>query len=73
MLPVTGNYFGIAFTIENYVPPRGAGLNMAAISPVRGDPFEALGIRLLRGRAFTESDKAGSQLVAIVNRKMAER
>jgi predicted permease len=73
VLPVTGNYFGIAFTIENYVPPREAGLNMAAISPVRGDPFEALGIRLLRGRAFTESDKAGSQLVAIVNRKMAER
>ena len=35
--------------------------------------MQALGIRLLRGRAFTESDKAGSQLVAIVNRKMAER
>jgi predicted permease len=73
VLPVTGNYSGIAFTIESYVPPRGAGLNMAAMSPVRGDAFEALGIRLLRGRAFTESDKAGSQLVAIVNRKMAER
>src|SRR5262249_22027787 len=27
----------------------------------------------LRGRVFTESDNAGSQLVAIVNRKMAER
>jgi predicted permease len=73
VLPATGNYWGIAFTIEGYVPPKGAGLNMAAMSPVRGDPFEALGIRLLRGRVFTESDKAGSQLVAIVNRKMAER
>jgi len=28
---------------------------------------------VLRGRVFTESDNAGSQLVAIVNRKMAER
>jgi predicted permease len=73
VLPAMGNYWGIAFTIEGYVPPKGAGLNMAAMSPVRGDPFEALGIRLLRGRAFTESDKPGSQLVAIVNRKMAER
>ena len=73
VLPAMGNYWGIAFTIEGYVPPKGAGLNMAAMSPVRGDPFEALGIRLLRGRAFTDSDKAGSQLVAIVNRKMAER
>jgi predicted lysophospholipase L1 biosynthesis ABC-type transport system permease subunit len=46
---------------------------MAAMSLVEGDPFEALGIRVLRGRVFTESDHAGSQLVAIVNRKMAER
>ena len=73
ILPAAGNYWGIAFTIEGYVPPKGAGLNMAAMSLVRGDPFQALGIRLLRGRVFTESDKAGSQLVAIVNRKMAER
>lgn len=73
VLPATGNYWGIAFTIEGYVPPKGAGLNMAAMSPMRGDPFEALGIQLLRGRAFTESDKASSQQVAIVNRKMTER
>jgi predicted permease len=73
LLPAAGNNSGIAFTIEGYVPPRGAGLNMAAMSLVEGDPFEALGIRVLRGRVFTESDNAGSQLVAIVNRKMAER
>jgi predicted permease len=73
LLPAAGDNSGIAFTIEGYVPPKGAGLNMAAMSLVRGDPFDALGIRLLRGRLFTNSDKAGSQLVAIVNRKMAER
>jgi len=28
---------------------------------------------VLRGRVLTESDNAGTQLVAIVNRKMAER
>jgi predicted permease len=72
-LPADGNYWSIAFTIEGYVPPQGAGLNMAAMSLVESDPFEALGIRVLRGRVFTESDGAGSQLVAIVNRKMAER
>src|SRR6516162_8002908 len=69
-LPAAGNNWGTVFTIEGYVP--GAGLNMAAMSLVESDPFEALGIRLLRGRVFTESDNAGSQLVAIVNRKMAE-
>jgi predicted permease len=72
-LPAAGNNWGIVFTIEGYVPPKGAGLNMAAMSLVGGDPFGALGIRVLRGRVFTESDTADSQLVAIVNRKMAER
>jgi predicted permease len=72
-LPAAGDAWGIAFTIEGYIPARGAGLNMAAMSLVESDPFEALGIRVLRGRVFTESDNAGSQLVAIVNRKMAER
>ncbi len=72
-LPAAGNNWAISFTIEGYVPPQGAGLNMAPMSLVESDPFEALGIGVLRGRVFTESDNAGSQLVAIVNRKMAER
>ena len=72
-LPAAGNSWGIGFTIEGYVSPKGAGLNMAAMSLVESDPFEALGIRVLRGRVFTESDNANSQLVAIVNRKMAEQ
>src|SRR5437763_16227671 len=44
-LPAAGNSWSIAFTIEGYVPPMGAGLNMAAMSLVESDPFEALGIR----------------------------
>jgi predicted permease len=72
-LPAAGNNWGIAFTIEGYVPPKGAGLNMASMSLVESNPFEALGIGVLRGRVFTESDNAASQLVAIVNRKMAKR
>jgi predicted permease len=72
-LPVAGNNWSIAFTIEAYVSPKDAGLNMAAMSLVESYPFEALGIRVRRGRVFTESDTANSQLVAIVNRKMAER
>jgi predicted permease len=72
-LPAAGNNWGIAFMIEGYVPPKDAGLNVASMSLVEGDPFEALGIRLLRGRVFNESDNADSQLVAVVNRKMAER
>jgi predicted permease len=72
LLPAAGNNGGIAFMIDGYVPPKGAGLNMSSMSLLLGDPFQALGVRLLRGRWFTESDKADSQLVAIVNRKMVE-
>ncbi|MCU1226638.1 MAG: Macrolide-specific ABC-type efflux carrier [Edaphobacter sp.] len=70
--PAGGDAGGIAITVEGHVPQKGAGLSMATVSLMQGDPFQALGIRLLRGRFFTESDKADSQLVAIVNRKLAE-
>jgi predicted permease len=73
ILPSTGDYDGLAITLEGYVPPKGAGLNLATVSLLRGEPIQALGIRLLRGRTFTEADNAGSQLVALVNSKLAER
>jgi len=72
LLPAGGDGQGIALTIDGYVPPKGAGLNMAMASQVEGDPFEALGIRLLRGRKFTDADKAGSPLVVIVNHELAK-
>src|SRR5262249_3374745 len=49
-LPAANSSWTIAFTIEGYVPANGAGLNMAAMSLVESDPFDALGIRVLRGR-----------------------
>ena len=73
ILPSTGDYDGLAITLEGYVPPKGAGLDLATVSLLSGDPIQALGIRLLRGRTFTEADNAGSQLVALVNSKLAER
>jgi predicted permease len=73
VLPSTGDWEGPAITIEGYIPPKGAGLNQAMASLLHGDPLQALGIRLLRGRTFTEADNAGSQLVALVNSSLAER
>jgi predicted permease len=73
VLPSTGDWDGPAITIEGYVPPKGAGLNMPMATMLRGDPLQALGIRLLRGRTFTEADNANSQLVAVVNSGLAQR
>lgn len=71
MLPAATNSSNQAFIPEGYVS-SGNNLNLASSSVVSGDYFGALGIRLLRGRVFTEADKAGAQLVVVVNRKLAE-
>ncbi len=70
-LPMSGNTNNSGFVVENYVAPKGAGMNLAETSYVFGDFFQALGIHSLRGRLFNEGDKNGSPLVAIVSRKFA--
>ena len=70
-LPMSGATNNGAFVVENYAPPKGASMNLAEISFVLGDYFRAFGIRLQRGRFFTEADRSGAPLVVIVNRKLA--
>jgi putative ABC transport system permease protein len=72
MLPASGIGGQGTFTPEGYVPPKGAGLNLAWVPEVMGDYFRVQGIPILRGRAFTAADKAGAPLVAVVSRGLAE-
>ena len=72
LLPAAGQDMRATFTPEGYVPPRGAGLNLAWPSQVMGNYFSAVGIPIIRGRAFTAADNATSPLVVIVNHKLAE-
>jgi len=72
MLPSQGANNNQTFVVDGYEPPPGASLNLATVSQVSGNFFPAMGIRLLRGRFFTESDHAGTQLVVIVNHKFAQ-
>jgi predicted permease len=71
-MPATGNNSNSTFIVEGYVPPKGAGLNLATLVLIEGDYLQAMGIPLLAGRAFTPADTADSQLVALVNRKFAQ-
>ena len=71
-LPASGNNNNQAIVAEGHVPHKGENLNLATSSQVIGDYFRALGIPLLQGRAFTDADRAGKQLVVMVNRKLAE-
>jgi len=57
---------------QMYVPESAKEGRMAWPSLVTADYFRAAGIRVLRGRTFTEADRADSPLVVIVNRRLAE-
>jgi predicted permease len=72
-MPVYGTHFGMPFDIVGKkVADRsqrpGAGFNM-----VTPGYFSTFGIRIARGRAFTEADSAGSMPVAIVNATFVKR
>jgi predicted permease len=69
-LPATGFTGMAAYTIEG-PPAEGWKLKFAAFSPIDGDYFSALGIRLLDGRTFTPEDRSDAPLVVIVNQSMA--
>jgi len=72
-LPASGNNSNSAFQAEGYAAPKPGELDLATLVAVEGDYFTAMGIPLLRGREFTQADKEGSQLVVIVNHKLAEQ
>jgi putative ABC transport system permease protein len=61
------------FEVDGRPPALDGGRPEALMQAATPRYFETLGIPLLRGRAFTDSDDAGSAPVAIVNRALAER
>jgi predicted permease len=70
-LPASGNNSNATFLVDGYVPPKGTKMNLATPAVIMGDYFRTMGIALLRGRSFTDADTPHSQLVVIVNRKLA--
>jgi hypothetical protein len=72
MLPASDFGYQATFTPEGYVPPKGAGLNLAWVPQVMGNYFQAQGVPIIRGRDFTLADTPDAPLVIIVNRTLAE-
>ncbi len=56
-IPAGGVNNNQTFVVEGYTPPKGADMNLATVSYVIGEPFQALGIPLLHGRFFTDADR----------------
>ncbi|OLE56766.1 MAG: hypothetical protein AUI36_15325 [Cyanobacteria bacterium 13_1_40CM_2_61_4] len=68
---------GSAFMVRPYAtdrPPTSPGETLGA-SCVQADPryFQMFNITALKGRLFTDRDRAGSQPVAIINEELASR
>jgi putative ABC transport system permease protein len=70
-LPLEGWSYGEQFQVVGREEGPAAGRPYAHLQGVSPRYFEALGIPLLRGRAFDESDDAGSDPVCIINEGLA--
>ena len=66
-----GNRFTVATRPSDTTIPRLPG-GGPGISAVTRDYFETMGTRIIRGRAFTDQDGAGTAPVAIISQLMAE-
>ncbi len=58
--------------IEGYTPRSDEALLLATV-PVSPGFFETLGLQLLRGRTYTEAERAASSRAVVVSRSFAER
>ncbi|HVT58810.1 MAG TPA: ABC transporter permease [Thermoanaerobaculia bacterium] len=72
-LPLGGSDLVFECALEGRPTPKKGEEQHVAMRMVSPDYFRALGIPLLRGRAFAEQDDLASPRVAIVNRAMAAK
>jgi predicted permease len=72
-LPLTGFWGTTDFVIEGQPVPKNQPKPTADNRPVTSGYFSTLGIALRGGRDFTDSDRLGSEKVAIVNSTLARR
>jgi putative ABC transport system permease protein len=72
ILPLSANYDGRGIQIESAPMPEGQAPSAQARS-ISPDYFRAMGIPVVRGRAFTDRDRGGQALVMIVSESMARR
>ncbi|HLZ91392.1 MAG TPA: ABC transporter permease [Candidatus Acidoferrum sp.] len=70
-LPFSGFGGAASFQVEGRVSPPGDPGPHGNIRSVSPRYFETMGIRLIRGRAFTDQDRLGTQPVAIVDENLA--
>lgn len=70
ILPMGNNYIGFGFQIEGRPPPSGS-MPSASIRSATPGYFRTLGIPLVRGRGFAQSDRRDAAPVMVITESMA--
>lgn len=72
-LPTADTLHGAGMHLQGRAEPRDEDMTMVLYNSVTTDYFHALRIPLVRGRFFTDADRAGTPLVAIIDQFTASR
>ncbi|HJU41855.1 MAG TPA: ABC transporter permease [Vicinamibacterales bacterium] len=72
-LPLAGSNWNSIFIVEGQPVPERSKLPSSAWTPVSHEYFETMGIRLLKGRLFGQTESAESPPVIVVNETFARR
>ncbi len=73
VLPLSGFNSDVSFVIEGRPVGQGRDNPAANYRSVTPGLFDALGMRLLRGRGLTAQDREGAPAVVVINQSMADR
>ena len=72
-IPLAGSNWNSIFIIEGQPVPERSQLPSSAWTPITGEYFDTMGIRLLKGRGFDSRDVNSSPAVIVVNETFARR
>jgi putative ABC transport system permease protein len=72
-LPIDGSNWNSIFIVGDKPVPERANLPSAAFTPVSDAYFETMGMRLMRGRLFGDTETADSSKTIVINETLAKR
>jgi predicted permease len=72
-LPVAGDLWGMPFVLRGRPEPAPGAAPSATYRVVLPGYFETMRLPIVRGRRFTERDRAGAEAVVIVNQRLADQ
>ncbi|MGO8735801.1 MAG: ADOP family duplicated permease, partial [Terriglobia bacterium] len=73
MSPISGGAVTYSFEIEGHPSARAEESPEAELEIISPGYFQAMGVKLLRGRGFTNQDRRGAPVVAIISQALARR